>query len=486
MSGQREIEGLPWPEGDPGGLRDMAGRALQLASELEGRQDFLTGVNPIGWVGVGRDTFAVDLAEKTHTLSAGARAMHEAAAALSALAEGVESAQQTVVDAAHKLKDARDTSARAQAAAQQARADANASDPFGPFGVPNALGPSPAEHAARQAEDTAAGAQVNALQIERWAQGRANHAVDDVTRADTTCASKLDGLGLVQQPHSPQLVCLAPPPATPLGTLGRLLLGSGADTDATLKDLLSQPPPPPPPPPPKPAEKHHSWWKGAAAIGLGVVTTGLVVVDAVQFGADPLTDGATVAVGAETESLAAEAIVGETVAGSAAAAEGTEAAVAVAAEGDPAAGLLVEEGAADAAVEDASVPVTRPSWRDSETDVSSSYKEEGYQEQVSFKDGEEVPYGTKGSSRPELYKPGDSVEVKNYDVTSSQGRSNLVRNVAKQAQQRVANLPQGTTQSLTVDVRGQAVTPETLDELASRIASRSGGAIDMDNIIFLR
>jgi hypothetical protein len=246
--------------------------------------------------------------------------------------------------------------------------------------------------------------------------------------------------------------------------------------------------PAPPPPPPKPTETHHSWWKLAAAGGLGVVTVGLTVVDAVQFGADPLTDGATVVVGEETAALGADAIAGEVVAGEAAAdtVVAESAADVIAAEGDPAAGLVVEESATDAAVEDASLPAERPSWRDTENDVTDRYADQGYREQVSFKDGEEVKYGTKGSSRPELYKPGSSVEAKNYDVTTSAGRSRLIRNVTVQAKLRLANLPEGTTQSLTVDVRGQAVTPETLDELASRIASRSGGAIDMDDIIFVR
>ena len=40
-------------------------------------------------------------------------------------------------------------------------------------------------------------------------------------------------------------------------------------------------------------------------------------------------------------------------------------------------------------------------------------------------------------------------------------------------------------QSLEVDVRGQTVTPEMLDEIASRIEARSGGAIQMQNIEFI-
>jgi hypothetical protein len=223
---------------------------------------------------------------------------------------------------------------------------------------------------------------------------------------------------------------------------------------------------------------------------MGLVTGGLVVVDALQGGVDPLTDGLTVAAGEETAALATDAAVDETVVaggeaaadgavaeGGAAAATESEESI-IAAEGAPKEGLPVEEGTVD--------PPVRPSWRQSEQDISQQYKDQGYREQVSFKDGEEVPYGTKGSTRPELYRPGDSIEVKNYDVTTSAGRSRLVRNVVDQAMKRAANLPEGTTQALRVDVRGQDVPIDTLNEMASRIAARTGGKIDMSQIRFVR
>jgi hypothetical protein len=131
-------------------------------------------------------------------------------------------------------------------------------------------------------------------------------------------------------------------------------------------------------------------------------------------------------------------------------------------------------------------PATRPSWRQSEVDVTSSLQREGYRPQVSFKDGVEVKYGTSGSSRPELYRPGSSVEVKNYDVTTSAGRSRLVDNVLGQTETRATNLPAGTHQTVVVDVRGQQVAPEVLDDLAERLAARSNGVLDPDDILFLR
>ena len=83
---------------------------------------------------------------------------------------------------------------------------------------------------------------------------------------------------------------------------------------------------------------------------------------------------------------------------------------------------------------------SRPTWRQSELDVGKDY--EGYDAQKSFINGEEVPYGTKGSVRPEFYKNGHSVEVKNYNVETSSGRNSLINNVSSQIKKRLTNLPE--------------------------------------------
>ena len=106
-----------------------------------------------------------------------------------------------------------------------------------------------------------------------------------------------------------------------------------------------------------------------------------------------------------------------------------------------------------------------------------------YEPQKSFKDGQEVPYGTKGSTRPELYKPGHSVEVKNYNVETPSGQNNLVNNVSNQIKSRTPNLPSGTKQTVIVDVRGQNVSNEVLKSIRSRILDKSGVIVE---IIFKR
>ncbi|AHG65587.1 putative filamentous hemagglutinin / adhesin [Advenella mimigardefordensis DPN7] len=71
----------------------------------------------------------------------------------------------------------------------------------------------------------------------------------------------------------------------------------------------------------------------------------------------------------------------------------------------------------------------RPSHRESEIAIGKDLGE-GWRPQVSFKDGKEVPYGTKGSVRPDWCLGNVcSIEVKNYDLAKNQ--QSLVNNVAK-------------------------------------------------------
>lgn len=122
---------------------------------------------------------------------------------------------------------------------------------------------------------------------------------------------------------------------------------------------------------------------------------------------------------------------------------------------------------------DANAPVAdgeRPSWRQSELDAEGIYPD--YDTQASFIDGQEVPYGTEGSTRPDLYTEGHAVEVKNYDVETPAGRRNLVRELGRQYDQRLVDLPEGTNQTVVVDVRGQVTTPELLIDIETSITNR--------------
>ncbi|CAF1899097.1 ribonuclease YeeF family protein [Bacillus subtilis] len=113
----------------------------------------------------------------------------------------------------------------------------------------------------------------------------------------------------------------------------------------------------------------------------------------------------------------------------------------------------------------------RPSWRQSEVDVGKDYP--GYKDQVSFKERIEVKHGTKDSSRPDFYNTGHSIEVKNYKLTTSSGRSNLVRIVSNQFNKRIKDLPEGTKQTVIIDVRGQTVSRDILRDVKRKIDERT-------------
>ncbi|MED4906382.1 pre-toxin TG domain-containing protein [Parageobacillus thermoglucosidasius] len=119
----------------------------------------------------------------------------------------------------------------------------------------------------------------------------------------------------------------------------------------------------------------------------------------------------------------------------------------------------------------------RPSWRQSEIDIGKEYPE--YSTQKSFKNGKEVPYGTKGSSRPDYYKKGFSIEVKNYKITTPEGRSRLVNNISTQFEKRLSDLPRGTKQTVIIDIRGQNVSEEILDDLYDKIMKKTNGKVNI-------
>lgn len=115
----------------------------------------------------------------------------------------------------------------------------------------------------------------------------------------------------------------------------------------------------------------------------------------------------------------------------------------------------VSEGITDVAV----YTGTRPTWRQSEIyasiarfQISMGYKyNESY---IAVADGlEVVDWGTKGSVRPDFYNKlsGHCVDVKNYTITTSSGRSSLINNVVEQYNNRVSIFPEGTRFEVVID-----------------------------------
>ena len=118
---------------------------------------------------------------------------------------------------------------------------------------------------------------------------------------------------------------------------------------------------------------------------------------------------------------------------------------------------------------------SNPTPRESELKVLERTK--GAEEQISYLDGVEVSYTTKGATRPDVVvKNADgsikAIEVKNYDLASSGSRSGLYRELERQVTDRVNNLPPGSTQEIVLDVRGRGFSKDEIEEVVTNIQSR--------------
>lgn len=117
----------------------------------------------------------------------------------------------------------------------------------------------------------------------------------------------------------------------------------------------------------------------------------------------------------------------------------------------------------------------RPTWRQSEIDGILDYPD--HEAQLSFKNGKRVPYSTKSSVRPDFYREGSSVDYKNYDISTLKKRSNLVYNIRKQYFRREIELPLNTQQTFVIDVRGQDIAEDILNQLYDKIVQQTSPEI---------
>lgn len=118
----------------------------------------------------------------------------------------------------------------------------------------------------------------------------------------------------------------------------------------------------------------------------------------------------------------------------------------------------------------------RPTWQQSEIDIGLDYPE--YEYQQSFINGQQTYFGKRGSVRPDFYAPGHSVEVKNYNITTSSGRRSLVRTISRQYKERLEHLPADTKQTFIADIRGQSISEELLDILEQEILEKTNYGIE--------
>ena len=79
--------------------------------------------------------------------------------------------------------------------------------------------------------------------------------------------------------------------------------------------------------------------------------------------------------------------------------------------------------------------------------------------EVSYFDGQEVPYGQAGSAKPDVVRYVDdhweAVEIKSYSLSGAENLISLKNVVERQVTERMANLPEGMTQRIVLDVNGR-------------------------------
>jgi hypothetical protein len=124
----------------------------------------------------------------------------------------------------------------------------------------------------------------------------------------------------------------------------------------------------------------------------------------------------------------------------------------------------------------------RPGWKITEDQAT---RLPGATDQQSFLNGTPVRGNPRGSTRPDKYVPGFSIEAKNYDIRTPGGRNKLVNAITEQAARREANLPAGDVQKVTIDLRGQGVTPREMQALKRQIETESQQQILARHVKFL-
>jgi uncharacterized protein YukE len=207
VSRPADLEGLPWPDGEPGPLRAAAGRLRALGSGFSGASSTIGAAAPSGWAGVAAGSYASTIAQAGDAVSYLEGTLHTGATALSDLANRVDEAQDEVRRAAVKLREARAEAAAAQRRATVARAEATQArttallnpSPL-TFADPLAQAADAAEARAASAETLAADMQADADRVERWAHAQASDALKTVRVADAATAGALQSTGLPMGP----------------------------------------------------------------------------------------------------------------------------------------------------------------------------------------------------------------------------------------------------------------------------------------------
>lgn len=107
------------------------------------------------------------------------------------------------------------------------------------------------------------------------------------------------------------------------------------------------------------------------------------------------------------------------------------------------------------------IPDNVPQWRQAELRALNNY---GGSEQMTFLNGKQVPFGTKGATRPDIVRNLgnhlEAIEVKYYDLSSSANVKVMLKELSREIPDRLINMPKGSTQKIILDVTGRGFSEE--------------------------
>lgn len=116
------------------------------------------------------------------------------------------------------------------------------------------------------------------------------------------------------------------------------------------------------------------------------------------------------------------------------------------------------------------IPEDISQWRQAELRALNEY---GGYEQLTYLNGEQVPFGTLGGTRPDVIRflgdHIDAVEVKYYDLNNPTCVNILYNELKREISSRIVNLPKGSTQSIVLDVTGRHFSKATIDSVVEGI-----------------
>lgn len=128
------------------------------------------------------------------------------------------------------------------------------------------------------------------------------------------------------------------------------------------------------------------------------------------------------------------------------------------------------EGAREFAKGAVEIPDDVPAWRQAEL---RALNEQGGYEQLTYLNGEQVPFGTENATRPDIVRfLGDhieAVEVKYYDLANPSCRNVMYKELEREVKDRIVNLPAGSTQSIVLDVTDRGFDTALIDTIKSKI-----------------